>query len=66
MLLIYMGSATARSDSEQISSDYRALGGRVKGSGAQIIFSSIFPVEGKGPGRGTRILEMNDLLRRWG
>ncbi|XP_075777593.1 uncharacterized protein LOC142827220 [Pelodiscus sinensis] len=66
MLLIHVGTNdTARCDTERIKCDYRALGVRVKEFGAQVVFSSILPVKGRGPGRERCILEVNTWLRRW-
>ncbi|KAM7138764.1 uncharacterized protein RBU57_016504 [Macrochelys suwanniensis] len=66
MLLIHVGTNdTARCDTEQIKSDYRALGVRVKDFGAQVVFSSILPVKGRGTGRDRCIVEVNAWLRRW-
>ncbi|XP_075757100.1 uncharacterized protein LOC142818831 isoform X1 [Pelodiscus sinensis] len=66
MLLIHVGTNdTARCDTERIKCGYRALGVRVKEFGAQVVFSSILPVKGRGPGRERCILEVNAWLRRW-
>uniref|UniRef100_A0A8C8RI01 C2H2-type domain-containing protein n=1 Tax=Pelusios castaneus TaxID=367368 RepID=A0A8C8RI01_9SAUR len=66
MLLIHVGTNdTARGDPLQIKGDYRALGARVKEFGAQVVFSSILPVKGRGPSRDRCILEVNAWLRRW-
>lgn len=53
---------TACNDTEQIRGDYKALGRRIKGPGAQEVFSSILPVEGKGPSRDL-CMEVNAWLR---
>ncbi|XP_075769327.1 uncharacterized protein LOC142821635 isoform X1 [Pelodiscus sinensis] len=66
MLLIHVGTNdTARCDTERIKCDYRALGVWVKEFGAQVVFSSILPVKGRGLGRERCILEVNAWLRRW-
>uniref|UniRef100_A0A8C3H8J2 SGNH hydrolase-type esterase domain-containing protein n=1 Tax=Chrysemys picta bellii TaxID=8478 RepID=A0A8C3H8J2_CHRPI len=66
MLLIHVGTNdTVRSDTERIKSDYRALEVRVKEFVAQMVFSSILPVKGRGPGRDRCVMEVNAWLRRW-
>lgn len=47
----------------RIKEYYRALVVRVKSIGAQVIFSSILPVTGKGAARNRRIMEINFWLR---
>lgn len=64
MQLIHVGTNdTARYDPQQIRSDYRALGVRVKELGVQVVFSSVLLVKGRGPGRDRCILEVNAWLR---
>lgn len=66
LLLIHVGTNnTARRSLEDTVRDYEVLGKRVRELGAQVVFSSLLPVEGRGPGRERRILEMNNWLRRW-
>uniref|UniRef100_A0A8C3HUE0 SGNH hydrolase-type esterase domain-containing protein n=1 Tax=Chrysemys picta bellii TaxID=8478 RepID=A0A8C3HUE0_CHRPI len=65
-LLLHVGTNdTAKNDLERITADYVALGRRIKEFEAQVVFSSILPVEGKGLGRDHRIVEVNKWLRRW-
>ncbi|CAM2113005.1 unnamed protein product [Caretta caretta] len=65
-LLLHVGTNdTAKNDLERITADYVALGRRIKELEAQVVFSSILPVEGKGLGRDRRIVEVNEWLRRW-
>ncbi|XP_052631101.1 uncharacterized protein LOC128136050 [Harpia harpyja] len=45
--------------------DYTSLGAMLKGSGAQVVVSSILPVRGRGPGRRRRIEQVNAWLRSW-
>lgn len=47
--MFHMGtSGTARSSLRSIKEYYRALGAAVKDSGAQVVFSSVLLVKGKG------------------
>ncbi|KAM7151046.1 uncharacterized protein RBU57_013820 [Macrochelys suwanniensis] len=65
-LLLHVGTNdTAKNDLERITADYVALGRRIKEFEAQVVFSSILPVAGKGRGRDCRIVEVNEWLRRW-
>ncbi|XP_053898073.1 cytosolic Fe-S cluster assembly factor NUBP1 isoform X1 [Malaclemys terrapin pileata] len=65
-LLLHVGTNdTAKNDLEQITADYVALGRRIKDFRAQVVFSSILPVQEKGLGRDRRIVEVNKWLRRW-
>ncbi|XP_067418891.1 uncharacterized protein [Emydura macquarii macquarii] len=65
-LLLHVGTNdTAKNDLERITADYVALGKEIKEFEAQVVFSSILPVQGKGPGRDRRIVEVNAWLRRW-
>ncbi|XP_065253854.1 disintegrin and metalloproteinase domain-containing protein 21-like [Emys orbicularis] len=62
-LLLHMGTNdTAKKDLELITADYVALGRRIKEFEAHVVFSSILPVEGKGPGRDCRIMEVNEWV----
>ena len=45
--------------------DFRALGRQVKGSGAQVMFSSIPPVIGNGEGLNMMVQQINTRLRAW-
>lgn len=63
MPLIHKGTNdTTRYDSEQISSDYKALGEKVKELGAQVVSLPALLIKGKGPGGDKCILEMNAWL----
>ncbi|XP_074806320.1 uncharacterized protein LOC141986053 [Natator depressus] len=65
-LLLHVGTNdTAKNDPERITADYVALGRRIKEFEAQVVFSSILSVEGKGLGRDRRIVEVNKWLRSW-
>uniref|UniRef100_A0A8C3FMA3 SGNH hydrolase-type esterase domain-containing protein n=1 Tax=Chrysemys picta bellii TaxID=8478 RepID=A0A8C3FMA3_CHRPI len=65
-LLLHVGTNdAAKNDLEWITADYVALGRRIKEVEAQLVFSSILPVQGKGLGRDRRIVEVNKWLRRW-
>lgn len=55
-------SDTASSSMRSIKTEYRALGATVKGSGAQVVFSS---VKRKGIERAIRICQINKWLQDW-
>ena len=55
----------AESNSEKITSDFEALGRKLKDFGAQIAFSSMLPVLRKGIEREKKILHVNDWVRKW-
>ncbi|CAM5139707.1 unnamed protein product [Eretmochelys imbricata] len=60
-LLLHVGTSdTAKNDIVWITADYMALGRRIKEFEAQVVFSSILPVEGKGLGRDRRIVEVKE------
>jgi len=58
-------SDTARSSLRSIKKDYRALGVVVRDSGAQVVFSSILLVKGKGLERASQIWQINKWLQDW-
>ncbi|CAJ0932654.1 unnamed protein product, partial [Ranitomeya imitator] len=65
-LLIHVGTNdTARKDLPTICKDFEELGKKVKELDAQVVFSSILPVDGHGTRRWNRILDANNWLRRW-
>ncbi|CAJ0940268.1 unnamed protein product [Ranitomeya imitator] len=65
-LLIHVGTNdTARKDLPTIYKDFEELGKKVKELDAQVVFSSILPVDGHGTRRWNRILDANNWLRRW-
>ncbi|XP_073435803.1 uncharacterized protein [Dendrobates tinctorius] len=65
-LLLHVGTNdTARNDLETICRDFEDLGKKVKELGAQVVFSSILPVDGHGTRRWNKILQVNNWLRRW-
>ncbi|XP_074975977.1 uncharacterized protein LOC142069262 [Caretta caretta] len=65
-LLLHVGTNdTAKNDLEWITAHYVALGRRIKEFEAQVVFSSILPVEGKGLGRDRRIMKVREWLHRW-
>ena len=62
LVAVQVGSDEVRDKSAWvIKSEFRALGGQVKGSGAQIVFSSISPVAGEYEGR-NRSQQINTWL----
>ena len=66
LLLFHVGTNdTARGDLESIECDYMALGAMVKGMEAQVVFSSILLVRGKGLRRTGLILQVNNRLHSW-
>ena len=67
-LVIHVGTNdTAKRNFEETTSDFEALGRNLKDAGAQIAFSSILPILGRG--RETelerKILRVNDWLQIW-
>ena len=66
LLLFHVGTSdTARSSLRNIKKDYRALGAVVRDSGAQVVFSSVLLVKGKGFERASRIWQINKWLWDW-
>ena len=64
--LFHVGTSdTASRNPRRIKEDYKALGVQVKSIGAQVIFSSILPVRGKGAARNRRIMQINFWLHGW-
>jgi len=59
------GDEIAKRSSKTIKRDFRALGRRVEGSGAQVVFSSIPSVAGKSTERGRKTHLVNRWLRDW-
>ena len=53
---------TAKSNFEEITSDFEVLGKKLKDFGIQIVFSSILPVLERGIERERKILQVNDWL----
>lgn len=51
--------------SSAIKRGFRGLGQQVKGSGAQAVFSSIFPAAGNDEGRNRKSQEINSWLQAW-
>jgi len=49
----------------RIKEDFKALGVKAKSIGAQVIFSSILPVGGRGSARNRRIMSIHTWLRGW-
>ena len=65
-LLFHVGTNdTAKRSYKEITADFEELGRELKNFGAQIVFSSILPVLGRGIERERKILRVNDWLRRW-
>lgn len=56
---------TASNSLQKIKRDYEALGRKLKQLNAQIVISSVLPVERRGPGREGKIVEVNSWLRKW-
>lgn len=48
-----------------VKRDSMSLGAMLKGSGAQVVFSSILPVRGRGSGRRRQIEQVNAWLSSW-
>ena len=66
LLIFQVGSDEVATRSlRAIKRDFRALGQLVKGSGAQVVFSSILPVAGNGEGRNRKSQQINTWLRAW-
>jgi len=60
LLVVQVGSDEDRDKSTQaIKRDFRALGRQVKGSGAQVVFSSIPSVSGEDEGKNRRSQQIN-------
>uniref|UniRef100_A0A670I570 SGNH hydrolase-type esterase domain-containing protein n=1 Tax=Podarcis muralis TaxID=64176 RepID=A0A670I570_PODMU len=65
-LLVHVGTNDTASNSlQKIKRDYEALGRKLKQLNAQIVISSVLPVERRGPGREGKIVEVNNWLRKW-
>jgi len=56
---------TARSSLRSMKKDYRALGAVMRDSGAQVVFSSVLPVKGRGLERAIHIWQINKWLQNW-
>ena len=66
LLLFHVGTNdTASRNLGRIKEDYKALGVQAKSIGAQVIFSSILPVRGKGVARNRHIMQINFWLCGW-
>jgi len=66
LLVVQVGSDEVRTKSvQEIKRDFRALGQQVKGSGAQVVFSSIPPTAGKDEGRNRKSQQINTWLQAW-
>uniref|UniRef100_A0A8B9F7M5 Uncharacterized protein n=1 Tax=Amazona collaria TaxID=241587 RepID=A0A8B9F7M5_9PSIT len=66
LLVIHVGATDIDSSSpETIKKDYRALGEVVRGSGAQIVFSSILQDTGQDLEKARRIGQVNKWLEGW-
>ena len=66
LLLFHIGMNDTESQNlGKIKEDFQALGVQVKNVGAQVIFSSILPVRGKGVSINRRIMHINSWLRGW-
>ncbi|GAB0205522.1 hypothetical protein GRJ2_003017800 [Grus japonensis] len=66
LLLFHVGmNDTASRNLGRIKEDYKALGVQDKNIGAQVLFSSILPVGGKGAARNRSIMHINSWLCGW-
>ena len=66
LLLFQVGSDDlGRTSLRTLKKDFRALGRQVKGSGAQVVFSSIPPAIGNNEGRDMMGQQTNTWLRAW-
>ncbi|KAJ7332456.1 hypothetical protein JRQ81_014636 [Phrynocephalus forsythii] len=54
---------TAKRSFQDITKEYKEMGGKMKNLGGQVVISSLLPVKGY-PQR-ERIIEVNNRLRRW-
>ena len=59
------GAEAATRRPRPIERDFRALGQLGRGSGAQVVFSSVLPVAGSDTGRNSRTQSVNTWLRGW-
>uniref|UniRef100_A0A672URF4 SGNH hydrolase-type esterase domain-containing protein n=1 Tax=Strigops habroptila TaxID=2489341 RepID=A0A672URF4_STRHB len=66
LLVVHVGARDIDSSClEDIKKDYRALGEVVKGSGAQIVFSSILQGKGEDLKKARRVWQVNKWLESW-
>ncbi|GAB0208855.1 hypothetical protein GRJ2_003351200 [Grus japonensis] len=66
LLLLHVdGDKAETHNAKAIKRDFRVLGQSLKGSGAQVIFSSLLPVEGSNIGRNRRTQSINAWLCGW-
>ncbi|GAB0209002.1 hypothetical protein GRJ2_003365900 [Grus japonensis] len=66
LLLLHVGGDEAETcTTKAIKRDFRLLGQSLKDSGAQVIFSSLLPVEGSNGGRNRRTQSINAWLCDW-
>ena len=66
LLVIHVGARDIESSSlRSIKKDYRALGEMVRGSGAQIVFSTILQDTGEELPKARRIGQVNKWLKGW-
>ncbi|XP_059569259.1 uncharacterized protein LOC109285671 [Alligator mississippiensis] len=66
LVLVHVGTNdAARRTPDHLMVDYSALGGVLKEFGAQVVFSSILPVNGRGRRHENCIRETNWRLRQW-
>jgi len=66
LLLFHVGTNdTASWNLGRIKENFKVLGVKAKSFGAQVIFSSILPVGGRGSPRNRRIMSINSWLRGW-
>jgi len=66
MLLFHTGTNdTASRNVGRIKEDFKALGGKAQSFGAQVIFSSVLLVGGRGSPRNRCIMGINSWLHGW-
>jgi len=66
LLLFHIGTNnTASWNLGRIKEDFKALGVKAKSFVAQVIFSSILPVGGRGSSRNRRIMSIKSWLHGW-
>uniref|UniRef100_A0A8B9C455 SGNH hydrolase-type esterase domain-containing protein n=1 Tax=Anser brachyrhynchus TaxID=132585 RepID=A0A8B9C455_9AVES len=66
LVVIQVGSREAATRKmSNIKKDFASLGRMLKGSGVQVVFSSVLPLGGWDPERRRRMGQVNDWLRGW-
>ena len=65
MVLVHVGTNDVARSPDRLMEDYHALGCILKEMGAQVVFSSMLPVSGRGRWHETSITETNWRLQEW-